>query len=237
MNGRNFADLSLLQSGVTQYKGFNNGLGLVGLWFSANGAPVRSNMFTLDGAIMGNVNGASPSQVSGETLGVDAIREYKVMTNTFSAEYGLTMGSQMTIVTKSGTNKFHGDGFEYLRNSSLDARQYFDQLYLLPTTVPGGGRRVAPFRRNQFGGSLGGPIKKDKTFVFATYEGFRQVLDNPTYVAVATVPPAACHFFGTAAGVTTTPLSTTNNTVNNKACLKPLGLAGTGTTQRWLQRF
>ena len=115
------------------------------------------------------------------------------MTNTYSAEYGLTMGSQMRIVTKSGTNQFHGEAFDYLRNSVLNSRNYFDLLYTLPRDDPGGGRRVAPFRRNQFGGTLGGPIKKDKTFFFGDYEGFREVLDNPPDVGVTPTIPAACH--------------------------------------------
>ena len=194
LNGRNFVDLTLLQTGVTQYANNNFGTnGLFGEFYSANGAPLRSNMYTLDGAIMGNVEAASASSISGLSLGVDGIREYKVMTNSFSAEYGLTMGSQMTIVTKSGSNQFHGDAFEYLRNSALDARNYFDDLYQLPASIPGGGKRIAPFRRNQFGGTLGGPIKKDKTFFFATYEGFRQLWDNPPNLGVTPTFPAACH--------------------------------------------
>ncbi len=194
LNGRNFVDLTLLQTGVTQFQNNNFGTnGLFGEFYSSNGAPLRSNMYTLDGAIMGNVEGASASSILGLSLGVDGIREYKVMTNSFSAEYGLTMGSQMTIVTKNGTNQFHGDVFEYLRNSALDARNYFDELNSLPTSVPGGGRRIAPFRRNQFGATLGGPIKKDKTFFFATYEGFRELWDNPPNVGVTPTLPAACH--------------------------------------------
>ena len=194
LNGRNFVDLTLMQTGINQFQ--NNTFGtnaLYGEFYSSNGAPIRSNMYTLDGAIMGNIQGASASSIAGLSLGVDGISEYKVMTNTFSAEYGLAMGSQTTIVTKGGTNRFHGDAFEYFRNSVLDARNYFDELYSLPKSVPGGGRRVAPFVRNQFGGAVGGPIVKDKTFFFATYEGFREVLDNPPNIGVTPTIPAACH--------------------------------------------
>src|ERR1700723_2145048 len=194
LNGRNFIDLTMLQTGITQFS--NNIFGFAGLFgefFSSNGAPLRSNMYTLDGAIMGNIEGASASSIDGESLGLDGISEYKLITNTFSAEYGLVMGSQTTIVTKSGTNQFHGDVFEYLRNSVLNARNYFDVLYSLPTTFPGGGRRTAPFQRNQFGGALGGPIIKNKTFFFGTYEGFREVSGNPPNVGVTPTIPAACH--------------------------------------------
>ena len=193
LNGRSFVSLSLMQSGVTQYTAIGTGNAFAGTWYSSNGAPVRSNMYMLDGAIMGNIMGGSASSIANTALGVDGIREYKVMTNSYSAEYGLTMGSQMAIVTKSGSNQFHGNVFEYLRNSAIDARSFFDYLYTLPTSVPGGGDRVAPFRRNQFGGTLGGPIKKDKTFFFATYEGYREVLDNPTYIGIQNAFPAACH--------------------------------------------
>ncbi len=194
LNGRNFVDLTLLQPGITQFQNNNFGTNaLFGQFYSSNGAPLRSNMYTLDGAIMGNIQGASASSIDGESLGLDGISQYKVFTNSYSAEYGLVMGSQTVIVTKSGTNQFHGTAFEYLRNSVLDARNYFDYLYTLPSTSPGGGRRVAPFKRNQFGGSLGGPIQKDKTFFFATYEGFREVLSNPPNVGVTPTIPAACH--------------------------------------------
>ena len=194
LNGRNFVDLTMLQTGITQFS--NNKFGamaLFGEFFSANGAPLRSNMYTLDGAIMGTVEAASASSISGQSLGLDGISEYKTMTNSFSAEYGLVMGSQTTIVTKSGTNRFHGDVYDYFRNSVLDARNYFDDLYALPTSAPGGGRRISPFRRNQFGGAVGGPIKKDKLFFFATYEGFRQLYDSPPAVGITGTIPAACH--------------------------------------------
>src|ERR1700733_332949 len=194
LNGRNFVDLTLMQTGITQFQNNNFGTdGLFGQFYSSNGAPLRSNMYTLDGAIMGNIEAASASSISGLSLGLDGISEYRVMTNSFSAEYGLVMGSQTTIVTKGGTNQFHGDAFEYLRNSALNARNYFDVLYSLPTTAPGGGRRTAPFQRNQFGGALGGPIIKNKTFFFGTYEGFREVSGNPPNVGVTPTIPAACH--------------------------------------------
>lgn len=192
LNGRSFVDLSLMQTGINKNTSYSNYAGYSGTWYNSNGAPARANAYTLDGAIMGSVVAASDAMVDGTALGVDGIREYKVMTNSFSAEYGLRMGSQMTIVTKSGSNQFHGDIFEYLRNSALDARNYFDQTYLLPSTVPDGGDRVAPFRRNQFGGAVGGPIKKDKTFFFTTFEAYKEQLDDPNYIGTPNSLPATC---------------------------------------------
>ena len=194
LNGRNFVDLALLQPGVTQFQ--NNQFGvnaLFGEFYSSNGAPIRSNMYTIDGAILGNIQGASASSISGLSLGVDGIREYKVMTNTFSAEYGLTMGSQMSIVTKNGTNQFHGEAFEYLRNSALNSRNYFDLLYTLPPTTPEGGSRVAPFRRNQFGGTRWRPDQKGQDILFWRLRGLSGMLDNPPNVGVTPTIPAACH--------------------------------------------
>ena len=97
-------------------------------------------------------------------LGIDAIREFNVLTDTYGAEYGKRAGAQISVVTQSGTNELHGTLFEFLRNSDLDTRNFFDLA------------SVPPFRRNQFGGALGGPIKKDKWFLFGNYEGFRQAL-------------------------------------------------------------
>jgi hypothetical protein len=186
LNGRNYVDLTLIQAGVSPniLPASGGSAGSSGSWFSANGAPPRSNNFTLDGAIMQNGSGATTGSESGTTLGVDGIREYKIVTSAFSAEYGLTMGSQMIIVSKGGSNNWHGDAFEYLRNSALDARNFFD------SSATSGGKRLPEFQRNNYGGSFGGPIKKDKTFFYAVYEGLRQnlgvtVLDN--------VLPTACH--------------------------------------------
>ena len=113
----------------------------------------------------------------GGTLGVDAIEEFSVLTTNYSAEYGRTSAGVINAITRSGTNSFHGAGYEFLRNSALDARNFFD-----PAKVP-------PFKRNQFGGAAGGPIWKNRTFFFADYEGIRQSLGIST---ITTVPsPAA----------------------------------------------
>src|SRR5437867_2389919 len=116
--------------------------------------------------------GANAEQVTvtGQLLGIDAIRKFNLVSDTYSAQYGKRAGAQVNIVTQSGTNQLHGTAFEFLRNSALDARNFFDvQNAPAPTPVP-------PFKRNQFGGALGGPLRKDKTFLFGNYEGFRQRL-------------------------------------------------------------
>ncbi len=160
LNGRNYIDLTLLQPGVTRKTNSSGAAGTGGTWFSSDGAPAHANLIAIDGAVMNNQFWGNSASLAGTTLGVDGIREYRVITNGYNAEYGLSMGGQMVIASKGGTNQFHGDVFEYLRNSALDARNYFD------TTDPAitGGRRLPEFQRNNFGGAFGGPIRKDKTF-------------------------------------------------------------------------
>jgi len=186
LNGRNYVDLSLLQAGVTPDR---NSSGNGSTSFSANGAPPRSNNFTLDGAVTTTQEGRNPGN-AGSTLGVDGVKEYRIITSDFSAEYGLAMGSQVVVVSKGGTNQFHGDVFEYLRNSAFDARNFF------LTTA---GQPIPLFQKNQYGASFGGPIRKDKTFFFATYEGLKL---NQSVAQNLVVPAAGCHG---AAGVTITP--------------------------------
>ncbi|HYR91200.1 MAG TPA: TonB-dependent receptor [Terriglobia bacterium] len=183
LNGRNYVDLTFLQPGISENKNMTHGGTFTGSWFSSNGSPLRSNTYMLDGAVMGNFLGGAASSIANTTLGIEGIREWRVVTNTFSAEYGLTMGSQMAIVTKSGTNSFHGSLFEYLRNSALDARNFFDYKTEL---TPG---RLPPFKRNNFGGSIGGPLKKDKLFFFGTYEALRERLG---ITSIANTIPAEC---------------------------------------------
>ena len=186
MNGRNYIALTLMLPGISpnQNTATTATVGL-GTWYSSNGAPVRANNFMLDGAIMQDATGGGTGTYSGRTLGLDGIQEYRVITNSFSAEYGLLAGSQTVMVSKSGTNQFHGSVFEYIRNSALDAANYFDA-----PTAANNFRRLPEFQRNNFGASLGGPIKRDKTFFFATFEGVKEAKG---ITVNDTVPAANCH--------------------------------------------
>ena len=190
LNGRNYLDLTLLQPGVSQSTTvINLGGGTQGAIYSSNGAPIISNSFLLDGTPLQTVFGFNGASASGTTLGVDGIREYKVVTNAFSAEYGMNMGSQMTIVSKGGSNQFHGDVFEYLRNRVLDARNFFDYSYQQP-----GAKRSPQYERNNFGGAFGGPIRKDKTFFWAVFEGLKETKGFPV---ITNTIPTACVNEGT----------------------------------------
>jgi len=151
LNGRNYVDLSILQAGVTPDRD-SSGNGATS--FSANGAPPRSNNFTLDGAITTTQEGRNPAN-AGSTLGVDGVKEYRIITSDYSAEYGLAMGSQVVVVSKSGTNQFHGDAFEYLRNNAFDARNYFLTTAHQPNPL---------FQKNQYGGAFGGRSRKTRRF-------------------------------------------------------------------------
>jgi hypothetical protein len=194
LNGRNYINLSLLQAGVVQSANIGKSTQSVGTWFSSNGAPVRSNYYLLDGAPTSDATGSSTASVSGNTLGLEGIREWRIITNSFSAEYGMTMGSQVVMVSKGGTNNFHGSLFEYIRNSAFDARNFFDYKSLATT------RRIPAFVRNNYGGSVGGPVRKDKTFFFVTYEALRERLGQ--YPLLNTIP-AAARVDGGAGGVPT----------------------------------
>jgi hypothetical protein len=188
LNGRNYIDLALYQPGVNQDKNQSNQQGTS---FSVNGAPVRSNNFTLDGAILQTMLGRSPvAGESGNALGMDGVKEFRIVAGTFQAEYGLAMGSQMVAVSKGGSNQFHGDVFEYFRNNVLDANDVFQR---------DAGSPIAPLRKNQFGAGFGGPIKKDKTFFYAVYEGIREIKGVPIN---NTVPVAGCHPAGASLVIT-----------------------------------
>jgi len=179
LNGRSFDDLIALNPGAINYSALKspNTSTSNGNTFSVAGRRTSENLFLLNGVeYMGSSQLAvTPGGTSGFLLGIDAVREFNVLTDTYSAEYGKRAGAQVSVVTQSGTNKFHGTIFEFLRNSALDSPGPFDQ-----GTVP-------PFRRNQFGGAAGGPLKKDRLFLFGNYEGFRQSLDLSS---VSVVPDA-----------------------------------------------
>jgi hypothetical protein len=171
LNGRSYDQLVTLNPGVVNYTsqragGIGTSNSVVGNMFSASGRRPQENLYLLNGVEFTSASeiNNTPGGVSGQLLGVDAVREFSVVKDTYGAEYGKRPGAQINIATASGTNQFHGSAYEFLRNSALDARNFFDH-----GEIPG-------FRRNVFGGSIGGPIRKDKTFVFANYEGFRQSL-------------------------------------------------------------
>ncbi|HEY2843262.1 MAG TPA: TonB-dependent receptor, partial [Bryobacteraceae bacterium] len=167
LNGRSFDNLITLNPGTINYALKSAGTSTSnGNTFSVSGRRPMENVVLLNGVEYSGTSqlAVTPGGVSGDLLGIDAVREFNVLTDTYSAEYGKRAGAQVSVVTQSGTNALHGSVFEFIRNSALDSRGTFDQ------------GSVPPFRRNQFGGSLGGPIKKDKLFLFGNYEGFRQSL-------------------------------------------------------------
>ncbi|MGH9557888.1 MAG: carboxypeptidase regulatory-like domain-containing protein [Bryobacteraceae bacterium] len=194
LNGRSFDNLLTLNPGIINVTaqragGAGTSASVVGNMFSVSGRRPETNLFLLNGVEYtgsSNIN-VTPGGASGQLLGVDAIREFQVEKDTYGAAYGKRAGAQINIVTTSGTNDLHGTLYEFLRNSALDARNFFDH------------GAIPPLRRNVFGGSLGGPVKKNKTFLFGNYEGFRQRLglSNVTLVpdnasraaAVASVQP------------------------------------------------
>src|SRR4029434_1382903 len=118
----------------------------------------RSNSYLLDCANLRGFAGVASVTAADSTLGVETIREFRVVTNAFSADYGRVMGGIVNIATKSGSNELHGSGFEFFRNSRMDARNFFD-----PGEPP-------PFTRHQYGGAVGGPIVKNRVFFFGGYE-------------------------------------------------------------------
>src|SRR5579883_2898033 len=185
LNGRNFTDLVTLVPGVSGGSQIGNGGNnlLYGVQnnFAVSGARAEGQAYLLDSTnIQGFWNHGSGSGVMGTTLGIEAIAEFSVLTNTYSAQFGGN-GSVVNAVSKSGTNSFHGSAYEYLRNSALDAANFFDNAT---------GSTKPPFRQNQFGGSLGGPIKKDKLFFFVNDEELRRSLGQ---TVVALIPDANAH--------------------------------------------
>ena len=177
LNGRNYTQLISLAPGVQQTPSpFPSGFYGRGNDFAVSGARPEGQAFLMDNSNVQDFWNHGPgSAVLGTTLGVESIAEFSVQTNTYSAQFGGS-GAVINAVTKTGTNTFHGSLFEFLRNSDLDARAFYD-----PSQLPG-------FRRNQFGVALGGPIKKDKAFFFFNYEGLR---NNQGLTEVAFVPDTA----------------------------------------------
>ncbi len=183
LNGRNFQQLITLAPGVQIAQNLTSTLFGTGNTYSIAGGRAEGMAMVLDGTdIMDFYNKGTGAAVLGTSLGIDAIAEFQTVTNTYGAQFA-GQGAVINAVSKSGTNNFHGSAFEFLRNSDLDARNFFDTY-----VAPGATIAVAPaFRRNQFGGAIGGPIKKDKAFFFFNYEGLRQSLG---VTQIAQVPDA-----------------------------------------------
>ena len=173
LNGRDMAQLVLLQPGVVNSRASvqsaNTGRGTR---FSVAGARPSQNLFQLDGTTINDALNNTPGSAQGLLVGVETVKEFRVLTSTYSAEYGRATGGVFLAITKSGTNNFHGSAFEFLRNDNLDARNFFDRCPTGNPNCKAGGR--PEFRRNQFGFTAGGPIIKNKTFFFGSYEGLRE---------------------------------------------------------------
>lgn len=175
LNGRNYIDLALLQPGVASFHEKDSSTSSNrGTKFNVNGMGFRSNSYLIDGANMRGYAGTATVSAAETTLGVETIQEFRVVTNAYGADYGRAMGGIISLVTKSGSNSVRGSVFEFFRDSALDAKNYFDQ-----------GEKPPPFQRNQFGGSFGGPIKRNRLFFFG---GVERLQEDLSLTQITTVP-------------------------------------------------
>jgi len=184
LNGRDWTQLAALQPGVNTVRsqasvGSNGSSDATkvtrgfGTQLSVSGTRSAQNNYRQDGISFNDYTNDAPGDVLGAQLGVDAIQEFSILTTNYSAEYGKTSGGVVNSITRSGNNQFHGSAYEFARNAALDARNYFD------------GAKIPPFSRNQFGGTFGGPLHRNRTFFFGNYEGLRQAL---TVTQISSVP-------------------------------------------------
>jgi hypothetical protein len=174
LNGRNYTDLALLQPGVLAYPHRDGGSVVAhGLGMSVNGQDPRSNVYLLDGTLQNDFTNGPAGSAAGTTLGTETVREFRVESNAYSAEFGRNSGGQINVLTKSGANSVDGSAYEYHRNAAFDARNYFDT------------GEQPDFHRNQFGATIGGPIARDRTFFFLGYEALIERLGK----TVSTVVP------------------------------------------------
>ncbi|HXM34229.1 MAG TPA: carboxypeptidase regulatory-like domain-containing protein, partial [Pyrinomonadaceae bacterium] len=177
LNGRSASDLAALEPGVETARTQSSGQGKYGFGtqMTISGGRPRQNDARLDGISVNDYANGSPGSALGVNLGVDSVQQFTVLTSNYPAQVGRSSGGVVAASTRQGTNSFHGDVFEFIRNSALDARNFFDNA-------------KPPFRRNQFGASAGSPLWKNHTFVFADYEGLRA---STGITQVATVPSAS----------------------------------------------
>jgi hypothetical protein len=174
LNGRNYTDLALLQPSVVAYPHRDGGSVVAhGLGMSINGQDPRSNVYLLDGTLLNDMTNGPAGSAAGTALGMETVKEFRVETNAYSAEFGRMSGGQINVLTKAGGNDVRGSAYEFHRNDALDAKNYFD--------VAG----KPPFTRNQFGGAVGGPLRADRLFYFVGYEALRENLGR---TITSTVP-------------------------------------------------
>jgi hypothetical protein len=174
LNGRNYTDLALLQPGVITYPHRDGGSVVAhGAGASVNGQDPRSNVYLIDGTPQNDFTNGPAGSAAGTALGVEAIREFRVEANAYDASFGRNSGGQINAISKSGSNEWHGSLYEFHRNDNFDARNFFDTA------------RKPEFKRNQFGGSVGGPLRQDKQFFFLNVEALREQLGK----TVSTVVP------------------------------------------------
>jgi hypothetical protein len=192
LNGRDWTSLATLQPGIssirTQYASggtASRGNRGYGDELTITGHRPQENNYRIDGVSINDYTNGAPGSAGGVNLGADAVKEFSVLASNYTAEYGRTSGGVINAITRSGSNSIHGSAYEFFRNDALDARNFFD------------GAKKPPLRRNQFGGSFGGPIIKNKTFFFADYERIRRLQGVPS---VVTVPSPAARLGQLAAG-------------------------------------
>jgi hypothetical protein len=215
LNGRSASDLAALEAGVNTARTQSSGQGQYGFGtqMTISGGRPKQNDSRLDGISVNDYSNGPPGSALGVNLGVDSVEQFKVLTSSYPAQVGQSAGGVIAASTRSGSNDFHGDVFEFLRNSAFDARNFFDKA-------------KPPFRRNQFGASGGGPVWRDHTFIFADYEGLRQ---SQGITQVDTVPSLAAR----AGNLSTGPVGVDSNILRflNAFYPKPNGaLLGSGDT-------
>ncbi|MBI4441762.1 MAG: TonB-dependent receptor [Acidobacteria bacterium] len=178
VNLRSFEQLAGLEPGVIMASEGSGPRGGMGTRLNISGARAEFNSFQIDNVDVADVYRKTPGGVAGGVMGIESIKEFRVERSNYSAEFGLAAGGVINVITRSGTNQFHGSLYLFNRNDTVASRNFFDRL---------NDRDKPEFRRNQFGGAIGGPIRRDKTFFFANYEGLRQA--RPTN-ATSQVPTA-----------------------------------------------
>ncbi len=179
VNGRDLYELTTLEDGATVSRTARRDISIgLGTHLSVNGSRPYQLNYRMDGIWVNDSSSGAPTSSSGRQLGIESVEELRLVTSPFSAEYGRSGGAVFTTVSKSGANQFHASLYEFLRNSALDAKNFFDA----------GNEAIPPLRRNQFGGTVSGPILRNRLFFFANYEALRESTGN---TARSIVPNAA----------------------------------------------